>query len=170
MTMVACQGGSPAPPNPSATSNASAVANGNVAAVPLPVPPPVLELKGTAAFAAAGPSAASLSAGSETSVDPRAVFRVELPIPLPDARLSLLDGDAMVASSGGREVGLATVLTLTPSVKLAPGARLRLRVDGAATRELHADDGRRFAPLEWPVVVTGDPEPKKGPGRKVKRR
>ena len=76
----------------------------------------------------------------------------------------------MVPSSGSREVGQATVLALTPAAPLAAGARLRLRVDGAATRELQAADGRRFAPLEWSVVVTGAPEPKKAAGRKARRR
>jgi hypothetical protein len=152
--LAACQRGDPAPAGPPA--GAVTVAAGNASATNvLPGPPPILRLPGTAAFATGGPTAAPLAAGTETPVDPRAGFRVELPVALADARLSLLDGDAMVASTGAREVGQATVLTLVPAAPLAAGARLTLRVDGVATRELHAGDGRRFEPLEWPVSVAG---------------
>jgi hypothetical protein len=168
--LIACQGVSPAPAPPAAAANA--VAAGNVAASnAIRPPPPLLELKGTAALAVVGATLTPLDAGSENAVDPRATFRVELPLSLADARLSLLDGaDAMLPCSGTREVGQATVLALTPAAALAPGARLRLRVDGAATRELQASDGRRFRPLEWMVVVTGEAEPRKGPGKRGKRR
>jgi hypothetical protein len=170
LLMAACQGGGPptAPP----ASGANTVAAGNAAATnAIPAPPPVVELPGTVALATSGSARTPLVAGSETAVDPTSSFRVELPLPLPDARLLLLDGgDALVASTGSREVGPATVLALTPAAALAAGARLRLRVDGATTRELQAADGRRFAPVEWPVVVAGAPEPKKAAGRKGRRR
>lgn len=170
ITVAACQGANPAPATPAAAPGT--VASGNVAATnPVPAPPPVLELKGTAALAVVGAAITPLDGGGETTVSPKATFRVELPPSLADARLSLLDaGDAMLPSSGTREVGQATVLTLTPASPLPPGVRLRLRVDGAATRELHAADGRRFAPLEWQVLVAGETEPKKAPGKKAKRK
>jgi hypothetical protein len=170
LVLAACQGAGPATAPPDA--GAGAVAAGNAAGSnALPAPPPVVELPGAVALAAVGAASTPLAAGSETTVDARSTFRVELPFPLPDARLSLLDGgDAMVPSSGSRQLGQATLLTLTPAAALAAGARFRLRVDGAATRELQAADGRRFAPLEWPVVVAGDPEPRKGAGRKGRRR
>jgi len=170
LALAACQGASPPAATPVAAP--SVVAAGNAATTnAISAPPPILELKGTAALAVVGAALTPLDVGGETSVHPRATFRVELPPALADARLSLLDAsDAMLPSSGTREVGLATVLTLSPTVALPPGARLRLRVDGAATRELHAADGRRFGPLEWQVVVAGETESKKGPVRKAKRR
>ncbi len=170
LALAACQGTGPAPATPAAASpNAAA---GNVTATDtIPAPPPILELKGTAALAVVGAALTPLDGGGDTTVNPRATFRVELPPALADARLSLLDGsDAMLPSSGTRVVGQATVLTLAPSAALPPGAHLRLRVDGAATRELHAADGRRFAPLEWLVVVAGEAVPKKSPGKKRRRR
>jgi hypothetical protein len=157
--LAACQGGGPAPGGPPAGGVTVAAGNASATNV-LPGPPPILRLPGTAAFATGGPTGAPLAVGVETTVEPRTGFRVELPVALADARLSLLDGDAMVASSSAREVGQATVLTLVPAAPLAPGARLRLRVDGVATRELHAGDGRRFEPLEWPVAVSGAPAPR----------
>lgn len=167
---AACQGTSPAPAAPAAAPGG--VAAGHVAGTnTVPAPPPILELRGTAALALVGATITPLDGGSETTVSPRATFRVELPPSLADARVSLLDaGDAMLPCSGTREVGQATVLALTPASPLPPGAHLRLRVDGVATRELHAADGRRFGPLEWQVVVAGETEPRKSPGRKAKRR
>jgi hypothetical protein len=168
LALAACQAPAPAPTGPVATAVTAA---GNVAAANAIAPtPPVLELRGTSAFALA-PAASPLTSAVETTVEPGAGFRVELPLALADARLSLLDaGDAMVPATGSREVGQATVLSLKPTSPLLPGARLRLRVDGAATRELHGADGRRFAPLEWPLLVAGDPEPRRGVERKGKRR
>jgi hypothetical protein len=170
LALAACQGANPPPATPTAVP--SGVAAGNAAATnAVPATSPILELKGCAALAVIGAALTPLDGAGETTVHAKATFRVELPPALADARLSLLDaGDAMVPSSGTREVGQATVLTLAPAVALPPGAHLRLRVDGAATRELHAADGRRFGPLEWLVVVAGETEPKKSPGKKGKRR
>jgi len=164
-----CQGSGP--PGAVGPAGANAVTAGNVVAGnAVAAPPPVLDLKGAAAFAVAQ-SATPLSATAETAIEPGSTFRVELPQALADARLSLLDAaDSMVPATGTREVGQATLLTLRPTGALAPGARLRLRVDGAATRELHGADGRRFAPLEWPVVLGGDPEPRKPPARKPRKK
>jgi len=159
----ACYG--PATPAPAEAPGAVAAVNAT------PTPPPVLDLEVISALASSGLVTVHLAARGETAVEPRAIFRVELQVPLADARLSLLDaGDALVASAGTREIGAATILTLTPAVALPAGARYRLRVDGAASRELQAADGRRFAPVEWPVVVAGEPPAKKSPPSKAKRR
>jgi hypothetical protein len=168
LSLAACRAPAPVEGGPEA---ANTIAAGNVAASNVvAAPPPVLELKGTSAFAIGQPPS-TLSLATEATVAPGSSFRVELPVALPDARLSLLDAsDAMVASTGSREVGQATLLTLKPSAELPPGARLRLRVDGAASLELHGTDGRRFAPLEWPVLVAGDPEPVRGSARRKLRR
>jgi hypothetical protein len=166
--LAACRAPVPVDAGPAAgnTAAAGSVAAGNVVAAT----PPVLELKGTSAFAIGQPPS-TLSLAAETVVAPGSSFRVELPVAIPDARLSLLDAsDAMVPSTGSREVGQATLLTLQPAVEPPPGARLRLRVDGAATLELHGADGRRFAPLEWPLLVAGDPEPVRGDARRKLRR
>jgi hypothetical protein len=168
LLLAACQPQSPAT---GTTPAADAVAVGNVAAVnAVALPPPVVELKGTSAVATGQPPS-TLSLAVETTIEPGSSFRVELPVALADARLSLLDaGDAMVPSAGSREIGQATLLTLKPAVALPPGAHLRLRIDGAATRELHGADGRRFAPLEWSVLVTGDAEPARGAARRKLQR
>jgi hypothetical protein len=168
LALAACRAPSPTASGPDA---ANAVASGHVAAAnALALPPPVLELKGTSAFATGQPPS-TLSLATETTVEPGSSFRVELPVALADARLSLLDAsDAMVPSTGSREVGQATLLALRPTSPLPPGARLRLRVDGVATRELHGADGRRFAPLEWLVLVAGDLEPTRGAARKGLRK
>ncbi len=169
LSLAACRPPAPVDAGPAAAGNSAAagsVAAGNAVALP----PPVLELKGTSAFAIGQPPS-TLSLATETTVAPGSTFRVELPVALADARLSLLDGsDAMVPSTGEREIGQATLLTLKPAAGLPPGARLRLRVDGAATLELHGADGRRFAPLEWPLLVTGEPEPARGAARRKLRR
>jgi len=167
LALAGCLRACPGPATPG-----SAEAPGAVAAVnATPTPPPVLDLEVISALASSGLVTVHLAARGETSVEPRATFRVELPVPLADARLTLLDGgDALVASAGTREIGPATILTLTPAVALPAGARYRLRVDGAAVRELQAADGRRFSPVEWPVVVAGEPPAKKSPPSKAKRR
>jgi hypothetical protein len=85
-----------------------------------------------------------------------------------DARLSLLDGgDAMAPSAGAREAGPTTTVTLQPAAPLKPGSTYRLRVDGATTRELKAADGSARAPVEFPVLVAGEPPPE--PRAKTKR-
>jgi hypothetical protein len=169
--LPACQDAGPATARPAPVASAVAAGNAAAATTAIPAPPPVVDLTGAVALAAVGSTSTALVAGSETAVDPRSRFRVELPLPLPDARLSLLDGgDALVPSTGSRETGQTTVLALTPAAALAAGARFRLRVDGAATRELQAAEGRRFAPLEWPVVVAGAPAPRKAAGKRGPRR
>jgi hypothetical protein len=170
LALAACQGAEP-PPRPDPVPGSQATAGHADAGNAVAAPPPVLALTGTAAFSIVGPAAVPLSAAGETTVEPRAGFRVELPVAIPDARLSLLDGaDAMVPSAGSRLVGPATVLTLTPTAALEAGARFRLRVDGAASRPLHAADGRRFEPLEWLVVVDGEPAAKPARGHPRTRR
>jgi len=175
LALAACQApspGEPVAPTAPGPGAANVAAAGNLAgAAPIALPPPVLELRGTSASATGRSSTTPLSPAAETTVEPGSSFLVELPVALADARLSLLDGaDGMIPSTGTREVGQATVLRLTPAAALPPGTRLRLRIDGASTRELHGADGRRFAPLEWPVQVAGEPEPARVGPRKAKQR
>jgi hypothetical protein len=90
----------------------------------------------------------------------------------PDARLSLLEpGDAMIPSAGAREVGTTTTLTLQPAAPLRPGTTYRLRVDGAATRELKAKDGAVRGPVDLPILAAGDPpeDPKRSRPKRAKR-
>ncbi len=113
----------------------------------------------------------ALAAGVDTVVDPAATFEIDLSGRSADARLVLLDGrDALVAATSAREVGPAsTRLTLAPAAPLSPGSRYVLRVDGAATRELHDAGGRAYEPVAHPLLVAGTPpppEPKKPPKRR----
>jgi hypothetical protein len=101
-----------------------------------------------------------LARDGETVVDPTARFRLELEGTVGDARLVLLDAaDAMVPANGGREVARTTTLTLAPAAPLTPGARYRLRLEGAATRELHDAAGRTYAPVALAVLAAGAPPP-----------
>jgi len=113
----------------------------------------------------------ALQLGAEPSVvDAAARFEVELAGTLSDARLVLLDSqDAIVPATGSREVGQATRLVLAPSAPLTPASRYVLRVDGAATREVHDGQGRAYAPLALAVIVAGDPPPPE-PKAKAKHR
>ena len=109
---------------------------------------------------ALGPAArVPLQPGTEAMVvDPASRFEIELGAALPDARLVLLDAqDAVVPSTGSREVGSATKLALAPTAPLTPAARYLLRVDGAATREVHDAQGRSYAPLVVPLLAAGTP-------------
>lgn len=109
--------------------------------------------------------------GDPVTVDPGATFRVVLRGRFADARLSLLDAsDDMVAGAGGREAAELTTVTFEPAAPLRPAATYRLRVDGAATRELHAADGTPRAPVEVRLVAAGEPpEPKQKPRTRKKR-
>jgi len=108
--------------------------------------------------------------GDPVTVDPGATFRVVLRGRFADARLSLLDAsDDMVAGAGGREAAEVTTVTFQPAAPLRPAATYRLRVDGAATRELHAADGTPRAPVEVRLVAAGEPEPKQKPRTRKKR-
>ena len=107
-----------------------------------------------------------LPAEGEAAVDPSTSFRVILSAPSKDARLALLDAsDAAVAAVATTEVGQGTVLALAPSAPLVPGARYRLRLDGAVGRELHAGE-RAYLPVSWGLRATGQPTP---PARPVHR-
>lgn len=102
---------------------------------------------------------ASLAAASETVIDPDATFRVVLAGTCQDGRLLLLDASgAAVPSAESREVGPATVLTLTPAAALVPGSRYQLRLDGVLGRELHVGT-QAVAPARWELRVAGDPPP-----------
>lgn len=109
---------------------------------------------------------------TETVIDPAATFELELGARCPDARLLLLDQqDALVAGTSTQDLGATTKLTLAPAAPLRPGSRYVLRVDGAATRELHDAYGRAFGPVSRPLLVAGTPpppEPKK-PARRRRR-
>jgi hypothetical protein len=110
----------------------------------------------------------------DTVIDAGARFEVVLTITSPDARLVLLDAkDALVAGAEAHEVGQSTRLTLAPTAPLAPGRRYSLRVDGAATRELHDGAGKAFTPSALGIRVAGTaaPEPKEQqPARRKRRR
>ncbi len=157
-TPTATQGppGSPSPPQ-------------EVARLPAPVAaPPIQVLEAQALIQGAS---TALQVGELATIDPPATFRVRLRGPWPDARLSLLDpGDAMVASAGAREVSTDTTVTLQPAAPLKPATHYRLRVDGATTRELKAADGTSRAPVEFPLLITGDPAPEPKSRSKKPRR
>jgi hypothetical protein len=72
----------------------------------------------------------------------------------------------MVAATGSREVASDTLLVLRPAAPLRPGASYRLRVDGAATRELHEPKGTLRAPLELVVMAAGAPAAQRSGGRR----
>jgi hypothetical protein len=114
----------------------------------------------------------ALSPSTEAIVEPASSFRVVLPGRSDDARLSLLDGrDDLVPAKATREVGLETVMTVTPEQPLVQAAHYLLRVEGASGRELHDAAGRAAGPVELHMVVAGSaPEPeKKAPKRKRRR-
>jgi hypothetical protein len=115
-------------------------------------------------------AAEPLHLGEPTPVDPGATFRVVLLGRFPDARLSLLDPvGAMVSGFGGREAGGITTVTFQPAAPLRPGTTYRLRVDGAATRELHRADGVTRGPVELRILAAGapqDPRPRPKPKKR----
>ncbi|WP_242345491.1 hypothetical protein [Anaeromyxobacter terrae] len=153
----------------------AAPAAGRLAA-PGPATPAATLLREAVALDPAGPI--PLSRDEETVVDPATTFRLVLAAEVPEARLVLLDGaDAIVASSGTREVGATSTLTLTPSAPLVPGSHYLLRLDGARTRELHDAAGRAYAPLNLSLLVAGEPpkaepkpKPKPAPRKRRSRR
>jgi hypothetical protein len=92
-------------------------------------------------------------------VDPSARLEVVLRRRLPDARLVLLDGaDALVPARGERELAQGTTLTLAPAERLAPGRSYVLLLDGAATREVHDEEGNAFTPMTLSLTAAGSPE------------
>jgi hypothetical protein len=115
-----------------------------------------------------------LAPGAEAVVDPAATFEVELSARASDARLVLVDArDDLVAASGSRELSSTTRLTLVPAAPLVPGSRYALRVDGAATRELHDEAGRAYEPVSVAILAAGTPpppEPKKAERKKAERK
>jgi len=102
----------------------TAGATGITAALPPPIAsPPATPLEVAEAQALTPGSGTPLLPTDVTLVDPAATFRVVLKGRLPDARLSLLEGDAMVPSAGAREAGPTTSLSLQPAAPLRPGGR-----------------------------------------------
>jgi hypothetical protein len=107
-----------------------------------------------------GERALQLLTDGPVVVDPASRFRVVLGRRLPDARLVLVDGaDAIVPGEGQKEVAESTTLTLAPSRPLDPGGLYVLRVDGAASREVHDDKGNSFLPLNVSITAAGAPQP-----------
>jgi hypothetical protein len=141
-------------------------ADGLAADAPLPSPLVVAE-----AIDASG-ARVELSPSTEAIVDPGSTFRVVLPGKSEDARLSLLDGrDDLLPAKGTREVGVQTVLTVTPLQPLTPASHYLLRVEGALGRDLHDSAGRAAGPVELRVVAAGvPPEPEKRPAKRRRRR
>lgn len=115
-----------------------------------------------------GEATAALAGTAETLIDPDATFRVVLAGSCQDARLLLLDGSGVaVPGAETREVGAATVLTLTPAAALVPAGRYQLRLDGVFGRELHVGT-QVVAPARWELRVAGDPPPP--PPKTVKKK
>lgn len=172
LLLLACGRSSPPPTPPAAPPEAAPAAQEPAAppAEPAPPPaaaPPVRE----AAALQPGDVVAALARDGETHIDPSATFRLALGGPSHDARLTLLDSaDAAVPALSRGEIGEATVLTLEPSVPLAPGARYQLRLDGAVTRDFHLGD-QGHAPVTYALKVVGEPAPVKAarPARRGKK-
>ena len=171
---VAREGAVEGPAAPAAEAGALAREGAPVAAphAPAPAPSAASLLREAVALDPTGP--VPLAHESETVVDPAATFRVELAAEIPDGRLVLLDvADAIVPSSGTREVGATTRFTLSPAAPLVPGSRYVLRLDGARSREIEDAAGRSFAPVGLTVLVAGEPpkpEPKPAPRKKRRGR
>jgi len=127
---------------------------------PKPRPPPTL-----AAILVTGvavePDGRELPLLSDESpfIHPGSTFKLVFKRRLPDVRLSLLDGDAMIPAEGARELAEGTTVTLKPTGALQAQAVYRLKVDGAATREAHDEDGNTFEPLSVTVRTGGEPRP-----------
>jgi hypothetical protein len=104
-------------------------------------------------------------------IDPASRFRVDIAVPLLDARLSLVDASgAMVAAQGDVELGSSWArFSLAPSEPLAAGSDYALRLDGAVAAAMHDGDGRAYAPAQWPVRTAGE-KPRPEPQRKRRAR
>jgi len=125
------------------------------------------------ATASTGEAARELVLGKdgETEVPPSARFRLEVAVPLADARLVLLDPqEALVPSEATAEIGTAASrFTLSPSRPLRPGARYALRLEGASGREVHDLAGKGYRPISLAVRAAGEPPPPE-PKRAAKKR
>jgi len=113
------------------------------------------------------PAEVPLRRDGESKVDPRATFRIDAGAPLADARLVLYDAaEALVPAAEASEIGSGICrLRLAPSRPLRPGARYVLRLEGAAGSEIHDLAGKRYRPLTFTVITTGEAE-----GAPAKRR
>ena len=155
---------------PGATSVATSGAT-TLAAAPstsIASSPPATPLEVAEAQALVPGGATPLSPTDLTTVEPACTFRLVLKGRFPEARLSLLEGDAMVPSAGAREAGATTTLSLQPAAALRPGARYRLRVDGATRREIAAADGTQRSPAEWALLAAGEPPVEHGKAKPKK--
>lgn len=150
-----------APPKPAALDPAPEPAAVAGPAEPSPAPAALFR---EAAALEPGQVVTPLLPDDETRIDPSASFRLELSGPSQDARLTLLDAsNAAVPATSRGEIGEATLLVLTPSGPLTPGARYQLRLDGASTRDFHVGE-EAHAPLRFGLKVIGQPpSPPPGP-------
>jgi hypothetical protein len=145
----------PAPPPQAAPAPEPAAPPAEAEPAPQAAAAPVRE----AAALQPGGVVAALAAEGETRIDPSATFRLALSGPSHDARLTLLDAsNAAVPAIAKGEIGEDTVLTLEPSVPLAPGGRYQLRLDGAVTRDFHLGE-QGHAPVAYALKVIGEPSP-----------
>jgi hypothetical protein len=102
-------------------------------------------------------------------IDPAAAFRVEIGARLDDARLVLLDEqEALVPTQGTVELGAVTRFTLKPDQPLRPGSSYTLRLDGAAIREIHGENGP-YAPVSFQLKTTGERPPPASAGQKNRK-
>lgn len=142
-------------------------------ASPAPVegvaPVPLLSAQAEATGRGEGP--ARLLRDGEALVPAASRFTVEAGVPLADARLVLYDGqEALVEAEGSAEIGSASSrYALAPVRPLRPGSRYVLRLEGAASREIHDLAGHSYRPLSFPIQVAGQP-PAEPALKKVKKR
>ncbi len=115
--------------------------------------------------------ATALSPDEKNRVAPGARFRMEAPLRLVDARLSLLDeSDALVVSTATTEVGSGwTRFEVAPSEDLRPGSAYLLRLEGAVTRELHDEGGHAYGPYVVRFETSGE-RPPRPVEKKLRRR
>jgi hypothetical protein len=167
--LLACSRPAPPPPPPAAAPEAGPSDAPAESPAPPPEPAGPLPVPVTAAVVADAGGERPLAGAAPAVVEPACRFRVEVAVPLLDARLSLLDGGGrMVAGEASIEIGPSWAkFTFAPAEPLAPGADYALRLDGALQSAAHDGDGRAYAPSTWPVRSAGEKPP---PARKASRR
>ncbi len=155
--------GAPAPAAAPGASTAVVGADGGASA--LDGGARLLPLLAAEAFLPGG-EVVPLSRDMPTPVAPGSGFRVLVGAELSDGRLAVLDSaDAAVPSAGTVEIGVSSRFTLTPTEPLRPGSSYLLRLDGAASRDVHGSRGETFAPLMLQIRTIGDPPPPARHGR-----
>ncbi len=149
---------------PSTTTPApAAAATGASAAAPVRPPPRPLAI--SLAEARRADASVPLARDALTIIDTRAEFHVSTAQPIVDGRLALLDEqEAAIPSVGTVEIGGQSRFTLVPKAPLVPGTAYTLRLDGAASRDLHDASGAAYSPLSLRLKSAGEkppPPPKK---------